>query len=165
MAQPAWRVESTPPDHPVAAQLIDELSAELAERYKVVWPSSDGRTNYVPADFDPATDAFLVGYLGDDAACCGALRRFDDAKVEIKRMFVRPAHRGSGIGRRMLDALEGEAARLGYAAVVLETGSEQPEALGLYASAGYGLVAPWPPYDERPYARCYAKDLRQRSQM
>jgi GNAT superfamily N-acetyltransferase len=163
MKNSAWRVESTPPDHPVAALLIDELSAELAERYKVVWPSSDGRTNYVPADFDPTTDAFLVGYAGHDPACCGALRRFGDATVEIKRMYVRPDHRGSGLGRWMLDALEGEAARLGYSAIVLETGSEQPEAIGLYASGGYELVAPWPPYDERPYARCFGKDLRQRS--
>jgi GNAT superfamily N-acetyltransferase len=159
MGAPAWRVESVTPTATVAAVLVDELSAELAERYAVVWPASDGRTNYVPAEFDPRRDAFLVGHIDEEPAACGALRRFDADTVEIKRMFVRPQHRGGGWGRRMLEALEVEAHRLGYRTIVLETGTEQPEALGLYTSHGYGPTDPWPPYDERPYARCFAKDL------
>lgn len=153
-----WRVKATVPTDPAAVALIEALSEELAERYAVVWPS-DGRTNYVPSDFDPAADAFLIGLVDGAPACCGALRRFSDDTAEVKRMYVRPEHRGRGCGRRILEALEDAAARLGYAAVVLETGTEQPEALGLYSAAGYESVAPWPPYHERPYARCFRKEL------
>lgn len=152
------RFDPLTPEHPTAVTLIDELSAELASRYVGVWPL-DGRTNYVAAEFDPTRDAFLVGYLDDEPTSCGALRHFGEGVVEVKRMYVRPAHRGQGWGRDLLAELEAAARRLGYSEIVLETGSEQPEALGLYAAAGYGPTLPWPPYDERPYARCFRKVL------
>lgn len=58
----------------------------------------------------------------------------------------------------MLEQLEAEARRLGYRAVVLETGT-RPEALGLYASAGYEPCGCWPPYDARALSRCFEKTL------
>ena len=67
--------------------------------------------------------------------------------------------RGRGLGRRVLVELEAEARRLGYASLVLETGDRQPEALGLYVSAGYTRIPCYPPYDSRALSLCFEKRL------
>jgi GNAT superfamily N-acetyltransferase len=152
------RFEAVAPTTPEATELIDELSAELAVLMEGIWPT-DGRSNYVPESFDPATDAFVVGYNGQDPVCCGALRRFDQGTVEVKRMYVRPAYRSNGWGAALLAELERRARVLGYGEIVLETGEAQPAAMALYARAGYQPTAPWPPYDERDYPRCFRKRL------
>ncbi|MET0468306.1 MAG: GNAT family N-acetyltransferase, partial [Aeromicrobium sp.] len=63
-----------------------------------------------------------------------------DTDGEIKRMFVLDSHRGQGLSRQVLDELERSAVRQGIKRLVLETGTEQPEAIALYRSAGYGDV-------------------------
>jgi GNAT superfamily N-acetyltransferase len=121
------------------------------------------------ADIGPAREAamfvephgaFLVVRDDDGAAvACGGIARFDDARGELKRMYVVPEHRGRGLGRRLLDELEAEARRLGYRGVVLETGDLQPEALGLYGSSGYERIPCYPPYDSRALSLCFEKRL------
>ena len=65
-----------------------------------------------------------------------ARARFDATRGELKRMYVVPAARGRGLGRRVLEELEAEARALGYASLVLESGDRQDAALRLYATAG-----------------------------
>lgn len=69
--------------------------------------------------------------------------------ADIKRMWVAPEARGSGLGRRMLVALEGEARALGLGAARLETNGALDEALAMYRSHGY---RPIEPYSGDPYA-------------
>jgi len=121
------------------------------------------------ADIGPTREAamfvepdgvFLV--VRDDegsAVACGGIARFDAERAELKRMYVVPAARGRGLGRRVLVELEGAARRLGYAAVVLETGDRQPEALALYESSGYERIPCYPPYDSRALSLCFEKRL------
>ena len=121
------------------------------------------------ADIGPTREAamfvepdgvFLV--VRDDegsAVACGGIARFDAERAELKRMYVVPAVRGRGLGRRVLVELEGAARRLGYAAVVLETGDRQPEALALYESSGYERIPCYPPYDSRALSLCFEKRL------
>ena len=71
------------------------------------------------------------------AVACGALRVVDPDTVEIKRMFCPRRGARDRPGPANLAALEAEAAALGAAQVVLETGDKQHEAIGLYESAGY----------------------------
>ena len=78
---------------------------------------------------------------------------------EIKRMYVRPAARRGGVGRRILLALEEAAAGHGYATLRLETGPLQLEAIALYERVGYRRVAAWAPYDGDPDSVCMAKRL------
>jgi putative acetyltransferase len=121
------------------------------------------------ADIGPTREAamfvepdgvFLVARADDGAAvACGGIARFDDARAELKRMYVVPERRGRGLGRRILVELEDAARRLGYAAVVLETGDRQPEALGLYESSGYERIPCYPPYDSRALSLCLEKRL------
>jgi GNAT superfamily N-acetyltransferase len=63
--------------------------------------------------------------------------------AEIKRMYVDPAHRGRGLSRVVLQALVGFAREQGFDRVALETGEKQPEAIGLYESAGFVRVGPY----------------------
>ena len=78
---------------------------------------------------------------------------------EIKRMYVVPAARGRGLSRAVLDALVEAARERGFTALVLETGTEQPEAMGLYASYGFVVEGRWGPYREDPRSRCFRLEL------
>jgi putative acetyltransferase len=113
------------------------------------------------AMFEPPDGVFLVTRDEDGrAVACGGVCRFDEARAELKRMYVVPESRGLGLGRRLLVALEEEARRLGYGGIVLETGDRQPEALGLYASAGYERIPCYGPYAARALSLCFEKALR-----
>jgi len=123
----------------------------------------DGEADIGPARdawmFEPPHGAFLAVRIDGRAVGCGGIARFDETRGELKRMYVEPGSRGLGLGRALLDALEVEARRLGYVAVVLETGDRQPEALGLYASAGYERIPCYEPYASRELSLCFEKTL------
>jgi GNAT superfamily N-acetyltransferase len=109
--------------------------------------------------FEPPHGAFLAARVDGRPVGCGGIARFDETRGELKRMYVEPGSRGLGLGRQLLEALEAEARRLGYAAVVLETGNLQPEALGLYASSGYERIPCYEPYASRELSLCFEKPL------
>jgi len=149
--------------HPDALVLIEAVQEEYVVRY-------GGRddTPLDPAMFDPPRGSFFVGREGGTPVASGAWRRRDDVEVfgtsetaEIKRMYVVPAARGAGHARAMLRHLELTAREAGAAAMVLETGLAQPEAIGLYESAGYTPVRPFGHYRWSPSVRCYGKPLVQ----
>lgn len=103
--------------------------------------------------------AFQVARIDGVAVGCGAIVRHRDGVAEIKRMFVAPAARGRGIGRRILAALEAEARRLGIGRLRLETGTRQPEAVALYRSMGYRDVPAFPGYVDDPLSVFMVKEL------
>ena len=74
-------------------------------------------------------------------------------------MFVQPEWRGRGVARQLLAALESQARNLGYAALRLETAPGQPEAIGLYRSAGYADIQPFGEYIGNPVSVCFEKRL------
>jgi GNAT superfamily N-acetyltransferase len=73
--------------------------------------------------------------------CCGGVKRLDERACEIKRMYVVPEARGSGVARALLHELEDRARGLGYTIARLDTGPAQARALGLYESEGYAEIA------------------------
>jgi GNAT superfamily N-acetyltransferase len=94
-----------------------------------------------PDAFTGRGTAWLVGYDGDAAVCCGGLRPLaEDGVGEIKRMFVSGAARGRGHGRALLAELERLAAANGCRRVRLFTTEVLVEARALYESAGYRAV-------------------------
>lgn len=120
------------------------------------------------ADIGPTREAsmfvepdgvFLVVRDEGRAIACGGVCRFDVDRAELKRMYVVPEARGRGLGRTVLEALEAEARRLGYRAIVLETGDRQAEALGLYRSAGYEPIPCYGIYATRALSLCFEKVL------
>jgi GNAT superfamily N-acetyltransferase len=136
-----------------AASLMAALDQDLLRRY----PGMPVSGIDVPA-FEAAGGLFAIGYMGGTPAVCGAFLPYEGA-AEIKRMFVVPAFRGRGLGRRMLRFLEEEALRRGFTRGVLETGTQQPEALGLYASAGWRRIPTFGPYVGSPVSTCFDKQL------
>lgn len=141
-------------DDALASTLIEEVQQEYVARY--------GGRDETPVDrdeFAPPHGAFVVAVVDGEPIGCGGLRRRDDDTVEIKRMFVRAAHRRRGHARRLLQALEDRARAMGYRRVILETGAPQPEAIGLYTSHGYARIAGFGHYRHEAMSRCFGKDL------
>jgi GNAT superfamily N-acetyltransferase len=140
----------------VAQALIGELNAELSARYP-----EEGASHF-RLDVDEVASgrgAFLVAFLDREPVACGAVRRNEDGAAEIKRMYTRPAARGRGVARAVLDALEAEARGLGVSRLVLETGGRQQEALALYRRAGFVPIPCFGEYVDSPLSLCMGKDL------
>lgn len=95
-----------------------------------------------------APDGLLLLALVDGAvAACGAFRPLLDADTpnacEMKRLFVRPAFRGFGLGRMLAQALMDRATEAGYSAMLLDTLDDMQAARGLYESLGFAEVPPF----------------------
>jgi putative acetyltransferase len=146
-------IDQVSPDSADAVDLMAALDDELRERYPGAIIAG-----LLPED---VTDrfVFLVARVGNRPAGCGAVRELEPTIGEIKRMFVRLEYRGQGIGRAILAALESRAAELGYSMLRIETGSGQPEAVGLYESAGYSAIPPFGKYVGNRFSRCFEKRL------
>ncbi len=145
----------------IAAEPFDSPDAQaLATAQQVELEGGDIGPTRVAAMFEPPDGVFLVARDEDGMPLgCGGVARFDATRGELKRMYVLPAARGRGLGRRLLDALELEARRLGYRALVLETGEAQSEAIGLYRSSGYEPIPCYGAYAARAISRCFEKAL------
>jgi putative acetyltransferase len=126
-------VRDEPLSSPVARGLIAALNAELLALY----PPEECFHDLAENEVAPGQGRFLVAWEGDLPVGCGAIRRLEDGRAELKRMYVVAERRGRGISRAVLEALEATARALGASSIVLETGVRQPAAIGLYGSAGY----------------------------
>jgi GNAT superfamily N-acetyltransferase len=154
-------LRSLPLDHPDGLVLVEELQAFYASRY------GDGDTTPMRAgEFVPPAGYFVIGYVDGEPAACGGWRAREgdepglaDGDAELKRMYVRAAHRGRGRARALLAHLEDAARAAGRRRLVLETGLRQPEAIALYRSAGYAPTTKFGVYRDEPDSRCFAKDL------
>jgi putative acetyltransferase len=147
-------IEERPWDDPAGAALRKAQRAELDERY--------GSDDHEPGTAPTATDIdlFLVASAPDGSPlACGALRRLDETSAEIKRMYVVPASRGSGVATAVLRALEAAAVTHGWTTLRLETGTEQPEAIRFYEREGYTEIPLFGPYAGSEISRCYERTL------
>jgi len=136
------------PRHADARRAVRAYVGELSERFA---GGFDPALSISAADDElaPPAGLFLVATLYSDAVGCGALKFHDGAPAELKRMWVSPAVRGLGLGRRLLAELEAHAAARGVRTLRLETNHTLGEAISLYRTAGYREVAP---FNDEPYA-------------
>jgi GNAT superfamily N-acetyltransferase len=142
-------------DSVAGATLAGAHLAEMERRYG----AEDEEDGLVPDQLAPPHGTFLVAWLDDEAVGCGGLRCIEPGVGEIKRMYVAPSVRRSGVARMILTELEVNAHAFGYARLKLETGIKQPEAIALYESHGYEQIEPYGVYKDSPLSRCYAKDI------
>jgi putative acetyltransferase len=126
--------------------LIHELDSELAVAYTP--EQMHGLT--VNSLFVPHIQFFIARIEGA-AVGCGAIAFFDGF-AEVKRMYVRPAGRGSGVAQAVLAHIESVARAAGVPWLRLETGVRQPAALRLYESTGFGPCSAFGPYTSMPPA-------------
>lgn len=136
------------PAHPDARYCLGEYVAELNRRSERGFDPSVGATA-LPHEVRPPAGAFFVAYRDGEPIGCGAVKHHADAPAEIKRMWIAPAARGLGLGRRLLEHLEACALAAGARVAHIETSGVLPEALNLYRSAGWVEV---PAFNDEPFA-------------
>jgi ribosomal protein S18 acetylase RimI-like enzyme len=124
--------------------LFLEYAAELG--FSLCFQGFDAELEGLPGKYAPPRGALL---LVPGEGCVG-LRPIDARTAEMKRLYVRPAARGTGLGRRLAVAILGEARERGYQRVVLDTvAGKMDSAIALYRALGFREIAP---YYENPIA-------------
>ncbi|MGH4028828.1 GNAT family N-acetyltransferase [Actinomycetota bacterium Odt1-20B] len=141
-------LDTVDPDHPDAAACLRAYFAEIQERFE---SGFDPARSLLPdaGELRPPRGQFLVARLHGEAIGCAGLKLPPGAPAEIKRMWVAPAARGLGLGRRFLAELEKRAAEHGHEALRLDTNKALSAAIGLYHAAGFEEVAA---FNDEPYA-------------
>jgi DNA-binding MarR family transcriptional regulator/GNAT superfamily N-acetyltransferase len=142
------RIATVDPEHPDARYCLAEYVAELNRRSPRGFDPSVGATA-LPHEVRPPAGEFFVGYLHGEAVGCGAVKHHAGQPAEIKRMWIAPAVRGLGLGRRLLETLEACALAGGARIAHIETSAVLPEALSLYRSTGWVEV---PAFNDEPFA-------------
>ncbi len=137
-----------PAESPEAQACLNGYFAELARRFPKGFDPAQSVTPE-PEEMRPPLGVFLLVRCGGRPRGCGALKTIDHGVGEVKRMWIHPELRGRGAGRRLLQALEEQAVRLGLGTLKLDTSSHLGEAIALYRSAGYHEIAR---YNDNPYA-------------
>lgn len=135
-------------------RLVEAVQAE----YVVLYGGPD-EAQVDAADFAPPKGLFLVGFVDGAAVAMGGWRFTGDGQAELKRMFVVPSARRRGLSRLMLAALERSAAAAGVRLLMLNTGTEQPEAIALYETSDYVTIDGFGHYACAPGAVFYGKQL------
>jgi GNAT superfamily N-acetyltransferase len=121
-----------------AASLAAAVREELRTMYDDLDVDRPDMPAAGPAELGPPRGTFLVGFTEDgEPVCCGGVKGLPDGACEIKRMYVAPEHRGRGVARELLAALEDAARSLGYATARLDTGPRQAHAERIYRESGY----------------------------
>ncbi|MGH3254434.1 MAG: GNAT family N-acetyltransferase [Streptosporangiaceae bacterium] len=136
------------PRHPDARWAVRAYVAELSDRFEDGWNPALS-ISATDEELTPPAGLFLIATLHADPVGCGALKFHDAAPAEVKRMWVSPAVRGLGLGRRLLAELEAHAAARGVRVLRLETNGTLGEAISLYQATGYREVAP---FNDEPFA-------------
>ena len=130
------------PDTEDARQLLSELDAYLLA---LDYPP-ESRHAYPVEKLLREQVAFFVTRYDNEAAGCGGIQCYPDY-AEVKRMYVRPSHRGNGLGKAMLDHLAEHAQQQKINVLRLETGIYQVEAIGLYERYGFQRREPFSDYE------------------
>ena len=146
-------VQATAPSELAAVRdLFAEYAAGVAE--PVCFAGFERELAGLPGDYAPPAGRLLLALDGDHAAGCVGLRPLDASSAEIKRLYLRAAYRGTGLGRRLAEAVIDAARATGYTRVMLDTLPKMQEALALYRSIGFVDTAPYLA-EPTPGARCF----------
>ncbi len=135
-------VEATAPDHPDALALIAGSEAELASLYP-----PEHRFAFSPEQLVASGTVFVVARREGAPFGCGGVAPLD-GYGELKRIYVAPAARGTGVAKAVIRRLEEIARDRGLPVMRLETGVASLEAIGLYESLGYARRGPFGAYAE-----------------
>jgi ribosomal protein S18 acetylase RimI-like enzyme len=144
------------PDTADAMQLLAELDAHLTQH---PYPQESRHAFSIDRLLREGVAFFVTRYEGQPAGC-GGIKLFGDEYGELKRMYVRPALRGMGLGKAMLRHLAAYAEERQVSVLRLETGIYQTEAIGLYERFGFQRRSPFGEYREDPNSVYFEKLLR-----
>ncbi|MEU6819700.1 helix-turn-helix domain-containing GNAT family N-acetyltransferase [Streptomyces atriruber] len=152
-------LDAVDPDHPDARRCLRSYFTELQERFDTGF---DPAQSLLPdaGGLRPPDGLFLVARSQGEPIGCAGLKLPPGSAAEIKRMWVAPAARGLGLGRRFLTELEELAARDGRVLLRLDTNKALDAAIGLYHSCGFREV---PAFNDEPYAHHWFEKRIERS--
>lgn len=139
--------------HPDFIELVAELDAYLK--------TTDGDDHDFYNQYNGLEEIHhvLVLYNDGTAVGCGAFKAFEEGTVEVKRMYVRPDHRGTGAASKILSALEDWAREEGNKRCILETGDRQLEAVRFYHKSGYQRIPNYGQYAQMENSNCFEKRI------
>jgi ribosomal protein S18 acetylase RimI-like enzyme len=151
---------ASPGDLDAVRMLFREYAAALA--VDLCFQNFEAELAALPGAYALPAGALLLARVDGEPAACGALRPLPEADhpdaCEMKRLYVRPAYRRLGLGRRLAQALMEHALQAGYSSMLLDTLDEMEAARGLYASLGFVDVPPYY-YNPIPGAHYLKADL------
>lgn len=127
-------LKRTNSNDPGFRELVSELDKDLRSRYE------ERQDVYDQYNKVPDLPTVVVAYENDRPVGCGCFKPFDENSVEIKRMFVLPEKRGTGVAASILSELHSWAKELNFTNAVLETGTKQHEAIRFYQKKGYTIT-------------------------
>ena len=143
--EPVIRLAASAEDIEAVRAMLDEYARELA--IDLSFQGFGAERDGLPGDYAPPGGCLLLADLAGAAVGCVALRPLDAPTAEMKRLYVRPGARGTGLGRRLALAVLAEAERAGYARVRLDTLPTMAAAIAMYRSLGFREI---PPYRHNP---------------
>lgn len=141
----------------LAAQLFREYADSLG--FSLCFQGFEEELASLPGRYARPAGRLLLARVGDAWAGCAALRPLAPDIVELKRMYVRPAYRGRGVGRALAGELIAAARAIGCGAMRLDTLSTMDAANRLYDALGFREIAPYCP-NPLPDARYRELDLK-----
>lgn len=144
MAEPDI-IEAGESDLPSIRELLHEYEASL--QVSLEFQRFDEELAGLPGGYAHPGGALLIARAAPADAGCVAIREIDGETCELKRLYVRPAWRGHGLGRRLTVAALNRARELGYRRVRLDTLPGMERAQALYAELGFREI---PPYTTNP---------------
>lgn len=127
--------------------LVDEYAAWLD--FDLCFQNYDDEMRHIATVYGAPLGAFFVADVDGQLAGCVGLRPREDGVGELKRLYVRPAFQGMGLGRALVDAVIAHARRVGLSRVVLDAAPQTGVAQALYSVSGFREV---PPYYATPIA-------------
>lgn len=144
------RTNSANKDFKLLTSMLDD---ELRVRYGALQNFYDSH-NVIESN-----NNVVIIYSDKIPVSCGCFKKFDNETIEIKRMFVRKDYRGKGISKIVLHELENWAMENGIKKAILETGTKQNEAIGLYQKYGYKIIENYGQYAGIETSVCMLKEL------
>lgn len=139
-----------------AMALLHEAWVDAKSLYPELFEGSTAAPTNAPL---PAGGAYVVAYDDGQPLACGAIHPFDAVAAEVRRMYVHRDHRRMGLAGAVLSHLVGEARRLGYSRLVLETGNRQQPAMRFYERHGFERTPPFGRHIDDPTSICYARTI------
>jgi GNAT superfamily N-acetyltransferase len=143
----------TDANHPDFKELVILLDAGLA--------ISDGKDHQFYTQFNK-TDQIkfvIIAYENSKAVACGAIKKYDENTMEVKRMFTLPENRGKGLAGMILSELQLWAKEMNFKKCILETGIRQIEAIALYKKSDFIIIPNYGQYEGIETSICFEKIL------
>lgn len=150
-----YELQKTDYENPDFLKLCDELDIFLNHAIG----GEEKREKYKKFNHADTMDYVSIAYVNNEPAGCGALRKYSEKEIEVKRVFVREAYRGQHIGSMIMERLIAQAQQMGFQRMILETGVFLSASVHLYQQYGFEEIENYGPYQNMPESLCMGRDI------